>query len=94
VVATDTPENMKKMATSQMTQVIVEFREVILPERLLSIPGVLKFESITSHKWRIFGSAEELRAEIFRFAVNNGLTLLTLHEQESSIEKIFLELVK
>jgi ABC-2 type transport system ATP-binding protein len=45
--------------------------------------------------WIIQGkTTEDIRPEIFRFAADHNFTLLSLQEQEKSLEQIFQELTK
>ena len=52
--------------------------------------GVIKTEQLGTNKFLVFTSGDDLRPALFKHAVKNNLTLLTLHEQESSMEHSFL----
>jgi ABC-2 type transport system ATP-binding protein len=75
-------------------KIIVEFEEKVDAENLSSITGVIQTEPLNDEKWLITGSGEDIRPYIFRFAVDNNLTILTLTRQENKLENIFLEMVK
>jgi ABC-2 type transport system ATP-binding protein len=94
IIADDTPENIKTLSSAQFQSVQVEFMQKITPEELLNIPGVLKYEMITDQRFLITGEGEDLRPVVFDYAVQNGLTLLTLTKQESTLENVFLNMVK
>ena len=72
----------------------MEFSEPATLKIFGSISGVIKTEQLSGNKFIVYGSTGDLRPELFRLAVKNNLTLLTLHEQESSMENSFLELIK
>ena len=92
IVATDTPSNIKALATSRSQKIIVEFSEVIDPNILREIKEISDIQIVSDNIWNITGGETDLRPLIFRFAVANNLTILTLKQQESSLEKVFLEI--
>ena len=94
IVATDTPSNIKALATTHVQKVLVEFSESINPDKLLDIQGITEIQTVSEKTWLIHGGDTDLRPQIFRFAVSNGLTILTLNKQESSLENVFLEIIR
>ena len=94
IVALETPEKIQKLTLQPVRKITIEFREPVSVKIFESIDGVIKTEQLTENKFFVFGAADDLRPALFRLAVKNNLTLLTLYEQESSMEKSFLELVK
>lgn len=94
VVALETPENIKRLTFQKTRKILVEYGEAVEVKLLESMKGVIKTEQLNSNKFLVFTSGDDLRPALFKHAVKNNLTLLTLHEQESSMEHSFLELVK
>ncbi|HEY5510740.1 MAG TPA: ATP-binding cassette domain-containing protein [Prolixibacteraceae bacterium] len=94
IVAMETPEKIKKISVQQMRKVEVEFRDPVSTKLIETLENVIKTERISETKYLVYSLSEEIRADLFRFAVKNKLTLLTLHEQESTMEKSFLEIIK
>ncbi len=94
VVALETPENIKKLSLNKIRKIAIEFSEPATVKIFESIAGVIKIEQTADNKFLIYGPDEDIRPALYRLAVKNNLTLLTLHEQESSMEKSFLELIK
>lgn len=94
IVATDTPSNIKTLATSSIQKVVVEFAENINSDKLHEIQGMLEIKPLTDKTWLLSGGEIDLRPLVFRFAVDNGLTILTLNKQESSLENVFLEITR
>jgi ABC-2 type transport system ATP-binding protein len=94
IVADDTPANIKAYTTTKVQKVLVEFAEIVTSVSLAMISGVSGVEQVSERTWIIFGGESDLRPEIFRYAVSNGLTILTLTQQESSLENVFMEMVK
>jgi ABC-2 type transport system ATP-binding protein len=94
VVAIESPDNIKKITPSKTRRIEIEFKEVVPITFFDSLSGILKKEQTGDYKFSLHTTEVDLRPEIFKLAVKSNLTLLTLHEQESSMEKSFLELVK
>ena len=94
IVADDTTGNIKTLTSASTQKVMVEFAETVTAEALAGIQGVSKVQAVAEKTWTVFGEDADVRPEIFRFAVSNGLTILTLSQQESSLENVFLEIVK
>ena len=94
VVALETPEKIKQLSLQKIRKIMVEFSEPVEVKIFESLKEVVRIEELGAGKFQLFSAADDLRPAIFRLAVKNNLTLLTLHEQESTMEKSFLELVK
>ena len=94
IVATDTPRNIKALATTRVQKVLVEFAESINKDSLNDIEGIVEIQPLSEKTWLINGGETDLRPLIFRFAVANNLTILTLNKQESSLENVFLEITR
>jgi ABC-2 type transport system ATP-binding protein len=92
IVANDITENLQHRAQAQTT-VIVEFTPQPNIAQLESLAGVAKIEAIGTNKWRVYPSGQQdLRPVLFKFAVQNNLTLLTLIQEQSSLEDVFRQL--
>ncbi len=75
-------------------QVIAEFNEKVDAGQLLSLKQV-KSAVPEGKYWLIDSNAEtDLRPVLFRFAVENRLTLLTLQEKQQNLESIFHQLTR
>jgi ABC-2 type transport system ATP-binding protein len=72
---------------------IVELGEEIDGNILSEIKGVEKIIKAKSTLFRL-ESSQDIRAEIFRFMSDRGLTLLTLSQEERNMEDVFHELTK
>jgi len=94
VVARETPDKIKKLTLQKYRKITIEFLEPASLKIFESMAGVIKTEQLSENKFLVYGSTEDLRPGLFRLAVQKKLTLLTLHEQESSMENSFLELIK
>jgi len=94
IIATDSPVNIKNFATNGTQSILVEFEEPINPDKLSGIPGVTGIKPVSGRILMINGGKDDLRPIIFRYAVANKLTILTLSKQESTLENVFLEITK
>jgi len=94
IVATDSPANIKAMAASHGQVILVEFAEAVQPEKIREIKEVIDLQIISEKTWLVTGGETDLRPLIFRFALVNGLTILTLTKQESTLENVFLEIIR
>ena len=75
--------------------VTVEFATATSEKMLLSIPGVAKAVKINDLSWRLQAKpGEDIRPRINKFAVENNLTLLSLHREEHNLEQVFQELTR
>ncbi len=74
--------------------VFAEFVQKVEKEKLLKIKGV-KNVSHAKKLWEIETETDEdIRPVIFKFAVENNLTLLTLQEKQKNLEGVFQELTR
>jgi len=93
VVALETPDNIKKLALHTFRMYLVEFSGPVSLDIFDSVPAI-RTEQIAGNKFIVSGPEEDLRPDLFGLAVKHNLTLLTLQELESSMERSFLELIK
>ena len=71
----------------------VEFASPTSEKLLLSIPGVVKAIKVNELSWKLHSKpGEDIRPRINKFAVDNNLTLLSLHREEHNLEQVFQEL--
>jgi ABC-2 type transport system ATP-binding protein len=73
--------------------VTVEFETRTTEKQLLAIPGVIKAVKVNDLMWKLQAKpGEDIRPRINKFAVDNSLTLLSLHREEHNLEQVFQEL--
>ena len=92
IVADDSTNNIHLNLGDNIQTVLVEFKGSVDQENIKQIPGVQKVKMINKTSWIIQGLGnQDIRPDIFQFAVKNKLTVLSLQEQEKSLEQIFRE---
>ncbi len=72
--------------------ILVEFDATVSEKQLRSINGVQSCENITGNKWRLKVNDLNARSAIFKWAVANDLTALSLQVEEQKLEDVFHQL--
>lgn len=94
VVANDSVEALADRISGS-TIVTVEFLEKTQKEFLKKIKKVNSIESLGNNQWKLSANLkEDIRKDIFDFAVQNNLTLLGMKKEVYSVEDVFQELTK
>ena len=92
IVANEATGELRRQSDNK-NAVLVEFDRDIAVDALKKIPGVVQVKRSGGNNWIIEGGAgQDIRQEIFRFAVEKGLTVITLQKQESNLEAVFRQL--
>jgi ABC-2 type transport system ATP-binding protein len=93
IVANEEKSNIYSVFRQARQQVEVGFDRAPEPGILEKIPGVLSVTLLNNNFYRIESEGtDDIRPSIFRFAVENGLTVLSLQKHESNLEEIFRHL--
>ena len=88
--ADDSKADIYSHLDRQLTTIQVEFDSEVHKESLQSIQGAGKIKKITGRLWLIeAATAEDIRPYIFRYAVDQGITVLSMQQQEKSLEEVF-----
>ena len=70
--------------------VTVEFDKMIDAKILKAINNVSSVKSIDTNKWQInYSSDTDIRPDVFKLAVDNNLTVLSMQKEETKLEDIF-----
>ncbi|MFW6289957.1 MAG: ATP-binding cassette domain-containing protein, partial [Mariniphaga sp.] len=94
LVADGSISSIKRGMLARNQQVIAAFDKGVPQDELLALEGVLS-ASFDGEKWEIDSQSNvDLRPVIFRFAVENDLTLLTLLQKQQNLEGIFHQLTR
>lgn len=95
IVMDDISENVNSYSKETRQQVYAEFSKAIDATLLSKINGVVEIQNIDTNKWLIVGNGTiDIRPNIFDFAVKNSVQVLSLHEQQQSLEDVFREVTK
>lgn len=94
IVADDRTEVIQQK-TQPESILEVEFEIATDISLLKSMKGVSRVESSGKNKFKLHSpKGNDLRSELFEFAVKNNLKILTLQKTESSLEEIFHQLTR
>jgi ABC-2 type transport system ATP-binding protein len=95
IIVADQPIDELSAITSGVEILTVEFDRTTDQKSILSIPGVTAARSIREKVWKIESSPDhDVRAAIFKFAVDNGLQVLTINRSQHTLEEVFQMLTK
>ena len=93
IVADDLVQNLKDKTSSQQI-IIAEFETLPDLEFIKAIPGIRNLESQDNKLRIVVDHGTDIRADIFRIASENNLTLIGLQKEDTSLENIFQQLTK
>jgi len=91
IVADSTIENLNKNANQTIIE--VEFDAVFQQAWFSSIAGFEKVKSVGINKWEV-QSKQDIRSDIFKLAVEKGISVLTIQLKEKNLEQIFQNLTQ
>ena len=94
-IAADKPTKEIKEFKGNRQMIIVEFDKTTSKSALRNIEGVSEAININGNTWQLSTtSSKDIRSDIFQFAVQNQLAVLTLQKEEQNLEDVFRELTK
>ncbi len=94
LVADDPIERLQERVRGEVA-VSVEFIEKVEKAALQKINGVASVRKGAKNQWQLTAKKDlDLRPEIFKFAIDQKLTLIELHKELSSVEDVFQTLTK
>jgi len=90
IIADKPVAEINKLTRTKKQSVLTEFAEDINEDLFEQLSETISFRKVTSKSF-IFESDtdKDIRPEIFHFAVNQKLTILTLQQKEQNLEDIF-----
>ena len=93
LVADGSTQEIIAQSSAKGNAVLVEFVEEINQEIFYKIKGISEITLVGKNTWLLSTNLkEDLRKEVFKFAVDNGLTLIGLQQKGRHLEEIFQSL--
>lgn len=93
IVADQETEELQQSGNVQV--ITVEFDKETSKNALKKIAGVRDVHHIKDNVWQLHTSTDkDIRADIFQFAVQNKLAVLTMNREEQRLEDVFKKLTK
>jgi len=94
LVANDSIDILRQRASGKTT-ITVQFLEKIGMAQLRNIPDATHIEALSDNQWKITtAKTHDIRPKIFKFAVENGLTLIEMRQDVQSVEDVFQTLTR
>jgi ABC-2 type transport system ATP-binding protein len=91
----DAPISELKDRFTSKNILTVEFGGKTTAQALKAIRNVQQVKALDGQRWQLTAGADnDVRGEVFQFAVQNGLVLLELRKETSSVEDVFQQLTK
>ena len=95
IVADDSIDLIYSHTQDQFITIVVEFDKDVEQKNIEEIELVDKVAKIDDKNWLIQSSStEDIRQNIFNFAVKSGFAVLSMQKKEKSLEEVFQELTK
>jgi len=93
--ADDTKEEIYSRLEKQVNTLLVEFDVAVEEKLLLTIPYVTVVRRVSDQRYLLESPAlNDIRPLLFRFAVDNGYTVLSMQLREHSLEELFRQLTR
>ncbi len=94
-IVADDPIDILRQKVAGQNIITVQFKQKVHKNQLLGIKNIKEIQAEDEFRWRISsGSDNDVREEIFDFAVANKLTILEMKRELSSVEDVFHQLTK
>lgn len=95
IVANDQTATLQKTQIENKYYITVEFDKQTSRSTLKSIAHVHDAKNTKGNVWLLEVHTDaDIRPEVFRFAVKNGMAVLTLNKEEQKLEDVFKQLTK
>lgn len=94
-IVADKPTGELKESKGSRQLITVEFDKTTTKTALKSIKGISDAVNLKGNTWQLSTSSDtDIRGDVFQFAVQNQLAVLTLQKEEQNLEDVFRELTK
>lgn len=94
-IVTDEQTETLQQGDQNRIVILVEFDKEISRGRILSIAGVEDADVVSGNNWAIVTKSDvDARPDIFKFAVDNNLSVLGMQREEKKLEDVFKAMTK
>ena len=94
-IVTDEQTEVLQQGDQSKMVIMVEFDKPVTKSQLMKIAGVEDAANVQGNSWQIVtGPQTDVRSGVFRFAVDQGLSVLGMQREERRLEDVFKELTK
>ncbi|MBZ0328421.1 MAG: gliding motility-associated ABC transporter ATP-binding subunit GldA [Altibacter sp.] len=86
-------KKLSELSNKKEQIVEVEFNYRVEVEALKQLPHISKVENTSGFVYHLhFNTVKDMRGDVFDYAHDNGLKILQLHQKNTTLEKLFIEL--
>jgi ABC-2 type transport system ATP-binding protein len=94
-IVTDKQTATLQQGDEQRMLISIEFDKPADEKKLKALQGVESVKNIKGNSWRLVTKPDmDIRPGLFKFAVDNGLSILEMQREEKRLEDVFKELTK
>jgi ABC-2 type transport system ATP-binding protein len=94
MVANNSIELLQQQLSKQ-TQILLEFNAPVDDQLLKKYTDISSLKCLGPNRYKILtNSKKDIRPDLFRFAVEQSVALLEMHQKNTSIEEVFQEVTK
>ncbi len=94
-IVTDKQTSKLQQGDEQRMLISVEFDKTTDEKKLRALAGVESVKHVKGNSWRLVTKPDmDIRPGLFKFAVDNGLSILEMQREERKLEDVFKELTK
>jgi len=95
ILVDDSTANIKDHSIEKHQTIIIEFDKKVLKQQLQIIDGVTDVAEVNNNNWLIQSELNnDIRPTLFKFAVENNFTVLSMQKKEKKLEEVFQELTR
>jgi len=93
IVADGSTQEIMAQTLVKGQSVFIEFIEEVTHEKLSKIKDLSEIKMLSDFTWLLSSNAhKDIRPDIFKFAVENSLTIITMQQKGRQLEEIFQSL--
>jgi len=93
IVADGLSSDLGRTSGSARQTILVEVDRQVKPDLWLELGGIDNVRAMDNNRFLLeTGDQGDIRSDVFKHAVNKGLTILSLSRQEKSLEEVFREI--
>ncbi len=94
-IVTDKQTSTLQQGDEHRMLISVEFDKAVDEKKLKALQGVESIKNSKGNSWRLVTKPDmDIRPGLFKFAVDNGLSILEMQREERKLEDVFKELTK
>jgi ABC-2 type transport system ATP-binding protein len=95
LIADESTLQVGKLSGTLSHTLIIEFDSDFEQDKLINFQGILNIGKLKPGTWLIETSGDtDLRSDLFRFAVENNMVILSMHLKDKKLEDVFRDLTQ